>query len=140
MSPEGVVPFFDWIPGRRSRMRRRREAPRALRDLALDLHELTADLTRLAGLSQDATQDDVAVVARESVLTARLLERLESGERFAPLGRDEEITADWRALAAHVSKARLLGQGPHRIAKLQAATVECEQLRRLVQERLSALP
>jgi hypothetical protein len=121
-------------------MRRRRDAPRALRDLALDLHELAADLTRLAGLSQDASQGDAAAVARESVLTARLLGRLESGERLALLGRDEEITTHWRALAANVSKARLLGQGPHRVAKLQDAAGQCKQLRQLIETRLRALP
>ena len=79
-------------------------------------------------------------MARESTITARLLEELERGEHLARRGEDQEVLARWRALAAAVSKARLLGQGPHRVAKLQAAAGECEELRRLVEERLTALP
>jgi hypothetical protein len=129
----------DWLPGRRARSNRRADSPATLGELARELHELGRDLICLAGLSQSVDQDDGAAVARESTLTARLLEELERGERLALQCEDQEIVARWRVLAAGVSRARLLGQGPHRVVKLQAAADECEQLRRLVEETLARL-
>jgi hypothetical protein len=124
--------LLDRLPGGRARKRHREDARCARGDLALELRELGRDLERLAGLSKGVDQDDAAAVDRESTLTARLLVELERGERLALRGADREILARWRVLAANVSKARLLGQGPHRVARLQAAVDECEQLRRLV--------
>ncbi len=134
------MPLSDFLPGRRARDKRRLDARAALGELDRELHELARDLTRLAGLSGEAGQDDAAAVARESTITGRLLEELDRGERLARRSEDREIEARWRALAASVSKARLLGQGPHRVAKLQAAAEGCEELRRLVEEKLTALP
>ncbi len=134
------MPLSDFLPGGRTRAKRRLDARPTLGELDRELHELARDLTRLAGLSADPGQDDAAAVARESTITARLLEELARGEHLARRGEDQEVLARWRALAAAVSKARLLGQGPHRVAKLQAAAGECEELRRLVEERLTALP
>jgi hypothetical protein len=133
------MPLSDWLPGHRARSNRKADSRAALGELARELHELGRDLIRLAGLSRGADQDDGAAVARESTITARLLEELERGERLALQSQDEEILSPWRALAANVSRARLLGQGPHRVTKLQDAAGQCEQLRQLIEVRLAAL-
>jgi hypothetical protein len=133
------MPLSDWLPGHRARANRRADSRAALGELAREFHELGRDLIRLADLSRSVDQDDGAAVARESTLTARLLEELERGERLALQSEDQEIVAHWRVLAAGVSRARLLGQGPHRVAKLQDAADECEQLRHLIETRLAAL-
>lgn len=81
--------------------------------------------------------DDDAAIARETTSTARLLDVLPRGDRLARQLQDEELAAAWRRLAASTTRARLLGQGPHRVAKLEEAAAECERLARLVEEKLA---
>jgi hypothetical protein len=132
--------LFGWLPGRRAAAQRRRHTRRsALAGLEFALAELDHELRRLAALSHTAEQDDAAAVARETTTTARILEVLARGERFASQLPDGELASGWRRLAAGAGKARLLGQGPHRAAKLEAAAVECEQLQQLVSRELADL-
>jgi hypothetical protein len=42
-------------------------------------------------------------------------------------------------VVASATKARLLGQGPYRAAKLEAAATECEQLQQFIDRQLAEL-
>jgi hypothetical protein len=130
--------LFGWLPGRRGVARQKRHARRgALAGLEFALAELGHELRRLAELSSPGDHDDGAAVARETTITARILEVLARGERFASQLPDSELVSAWRQLAASAGRARLLGQGPHRVAKLQAASAECERLQQLVGQKLA---
>ena len=132
--------LFGWLPGQRAAAQRRAQARRnALAGLEGALAELGRELSRLAELSHTSDQDDRAAVVRESTTTTRILEALQRGEGLAAGLSDDEIASAWRELAASTGRARLLGQGPHRAAKLEAAAAKCEQLQQLVGQELTSL-
>ena len=58
------------------------------------------------------------------------------GARLPRRASDRKVPA---SLAASTGRARLLGQGPHRAAKLEAAAAECKQLQQLVGRELAGL-
>jgi hypothetical protein len=135
-----VTGLFGWLPGRRAAARRRAHARRkGLGGLEFALAELGHELERLAQLSHTTERDDAAAVARETTTTARILEVLARGERFASELPNDEAAKAWRALAADATKARLLGQGPHRAAKLEIAAAQCEKLQQFVSREISEL-
>jgi hypothetical protein len=132
--------LFRWLPGHRDAARRRAHARRkALAGLEFALAELGHELARLAQLSLTAEVDDATAVARETTATARILEVLARGEGFASALPDDEAAKGWRAVAAKATRARLLGQGPHRAASLDSIATECEQLQQLVSREIAQL-
>jgi len=132
-----IFGLFGWLPGRRAAAQKRRRAHRkALAGLEFAAAELGSELRRLADHSQSSEPDDVAAVVRETTATSRILDLLARGERFAAnLSKDEAASA-WREVAASAGRARLLGQGPHRVARLRAVAEECEQLQQFIDEGL----
>lgn len=132
--------LFGWLPGRRAAAQRRAHARRkALAGLEFALAELGHELERLAQLSETAEQDDAAAIARETTTTTRILDILARGEGFASALPENEGAKGWRAVAAEATRARLLGQSPHRAAKLATIAAECEQLQQLVSREISEL-
>ena len=132
--------LFGWLPGRRAAAQRQRHARRsALAGLEFALAELDHELRRLAALLSTVDHDDAGAVARETTTTARILEVLARGERFASQLPDRELVSAWRQLAASAGRTSLPGQGPHRAAKLEAAAAECERLQQLVSRELADL-
>ena len=132
--------LFDRRPKRHATAQRRSHARRkALAGLEFTLAELHHDLQRLAELSQTTDQDDAAAVTRETATTSRILEVLARGERFASDLSNDEAASAWRELAASTGRARLLGQGPHRVTKLKDVAAQCEQLQQFVSQELAAL-
>jgi hypothetical protein len=121
------------LPGRRAAAQRRAEARRS----ALRVAELARELKRLAALSQTTDQDDAAAIARETTVTWRILEVLRRGEQLASHLADDEIASAWRRLAASTGRARLLGQGPHRAAKLEEVAAGCQRLQELLRRELA---
>jgi hypothetical protein len=133
--PSGI---FGWLPGRRAATHRRaRSRHAALAKFDFVLAELAHELKQLAEASQTASHDDTAAVIRETTATSRILDLLARGEGLTSQLSDEEIADAWQQLAASTGRARLLGQGPHRAAKLLDAADECESLQQLVDERLA---
>ncbi len=130
--------MLGWLPGRRAAAQRSTGARRkALAGLEFALAELDHDLKRLAELSY-TEQDDGEAGARQALISSRILEVLQRGDRFAAiLGADEAASA-WRALAASTTEARLLGRRPDNAAKLRIAAAQCEQLQQFVDQELTA--
>ena len=135
-----IFGLFGWLPGRRAAAQRRRQAHRkTLAGLEFTAAELGSELRRLADLSQSSEPDDAAAIVRETTATSRILDVLAHGERYAAnLSKDEAAHA-WREVAASAGRARLLGQGPHRVARLRAVAAECEQLQQLIDDELASL-
>jgi hypothetical protein len=132
--------LFGWLPGRRAAAQRRGHTRRkALTGLEFSLAELAHELERLAQLSPAVDHDDAAAVARETTTTTRILDVLTRGEGFASALPEDAATKGWRAVAAEAARARLLGQGPHRAAKLETIAAECERLQQLVSREISEL-
>jgi hypothetical protein len=132
--------LFGWLPDRRVAAQKRRQAHRkTLAGLEFTAAELSNERRRLADLSQSGEPDDAAAIVRESATTSRILDTLARGERFAAALSDDEGARAWRELAASAGRARLLGQGPHRVAKLGAVAAECEQLQQLIDGELARL-
>lgn len=135
-----IFGLFGWLPGRRAAAQKRRRAHRkALAGLEFATAELGSELQRLAEPSQTTEQDDAPASEREAATTSRILEVLARGERFASALSNDAAASTWRELAASTSRARLLGEGPHRAAKLKVAAAECEQLQRFIDEELAGL-
>jgi hypothetical protein len=133
-----IVGLFGWLPGRQAASQRRREAQRkALGGLEFAAAELSNELKRLADLSQSSAPDDAAAIVRESATTSRILDTLARGERFAAALSDDQGARAWRELAASAGRARLLGQGPHRVAKLGDAAAGCERLQQFIDGELA---
>lgn len=132
--------LFGWLPGRRAAAQRKVHArAKALTGLEFALAELGHELEHLAQLSQTEEPDDAAAIARETATTSRILDVLARGEGFAAALSGDEAAKSWRAVAAEATRARLLGQGPHRAAKLQAIAAECEQLQQFVSREISGM-
>lgn len=132
--------LFAWLPGQRAAAQLRAQARgNVLAGLELALAELGRELSRLAELSHTSDQDDRAAIVREATITSRILEVLQRGEGLASDLSDDEAASAWRRLAASTGRARLLGQGPHRAAKLEAAAAECQRLQELVDQKLTGL-
>lgn len=135
-----VFSLFGWLPGRKAAAQKRRQAHRkALAGLQFTAAELGSELQRLADISQSSEPDDAAAVVRETTVTSRILELLARGERFAATLSKDEAASAWREVAASAGRARLLGQGPHRAARLRAVAEECEQLQQFIDEELAGL-
>ena len=135
-----VFGLFGWLPGRHAAAQKRRQAHRkALAGLEFSSAELGSELRRLADLSQSSEPDDAAAIVRETTATSRILDVLARGERFAADLSKEEAASAWREVAASAGRARLLGQGPHRVARLRAVASECERLQQLIDEELARL-
>jgi hypothetical protein len=129
--------MFGWLPGRRAAAHRITRARRAaLAGLEFALAELDHELQRLADLSL-TEQNDGDASATEADLTSRILAVLQRGDGFAADLSDDEAASAWRLLAASTAGTDLLGQGPHRAAKLRVAAAQCEQLQQFVDEELT---
>ena len=132
--------LFGWLPGRKAAAQKRRQAHRkALAGLEFTAAELGNELQRLADISLSSEPDDAAAVVRETAATSRILDSLARGESFASSLSDDEGARAWRELAASAGRARLLGQGPHRAARLRAVAEECQRLQQYIDEELAGL-
>ena len=132
--------LFGRLPGRKAAAQKRRQAHRkALAGLEFTAAELGNELQRLADISESSEHDDAAAVVRETTATSRILDSLARGEGFAAALSDDEGARAWRELAASAGRARLLGQGPHRAARLRAVAGECGRLQQLIDDELARL-
>jgi hypothetical protein len=130
--------LFGRLPGQRAAAQRRRQTRRhALAGFEAALAELGRELKRLAQLSHTTDHDDAAAIVREATITSRILGVLQRGERLTSDLSDDGVASAWRRLAASTGRARLLGQGPHRAAKLEDAAAECQRLQQIVEQELA---